>query len=118
VVCRDLLAREGRAPAWRDLALVFRRLEARGEIRGGRFIAGTVGEQFAQAEAVVALRGVRRTKPSGERVKVSAADPLNLVGIITPGPRVPSAGRNTIVLEDGVPIEGDSRHEASRNRVA
>jgi ATP-dependent Lhr-like helicase len=86
VVFRDLLARESLAPAWRDLLVVFRRMEARGEIRGGRFVAGYSGEQFARPEAVDLLRVVRRQQQR-ESVEVAASDPLNLVGIILPGPR-------------------------------
>jgi ATP-dependent helicase Lhr and Lhr-like helicase len=103
VVFRDLLAREVHAPPWRDLLRVYRRLEMRGELRGGRFCAGFVGEQFAAPEAVEALRAIRREPRRGEIVKLSACDPLNLVGILTPGPRVPATLANTIVLCDGVP---------------
>jgi len=103
VVCRDLLARETRVGAWRDLAVCFRRMEARGEIRGGRFIAGLVGEHFALPEAVETLRAVRRTQPSGERVVLAAADPLNLVGILTPGARIPPTALESLALIDGVP---------------
>ncbi len=88
VVCRDLLARESLAPAWRDLAVALRRKEARGEVRGGRFVASLIGEQFALPEAVDLLRAVRRETGAGEEIVVSAADPLNLAGIILPGPRV------------------------------
>ncbi|MBV8819115.1 MAG: DEAD/DEAH box helicase, partial [Acidobacteriaceae bacterium] len=84
VVFRDLIARESLAPAWRDLLVVFRRMEAKGEIRGGRFVSGYVGEQFAQAEAVDALRVVRRTESRGEIVNVAPNDPLHLTGIILP----------------------------------
>jgi ATP-dependent helicase Lhr and Lhr-like helicase len=103
VVFRDLLARETHAPPWRDLLRVYRRLEMRGELRGGRFCAGFVGEQFAAPEAVESLRAVRREPKRGEIVRLSACDPLNLVGIITPGPRVPATLSNTVVLCDGVP---------------
>jgi ATP-dependent Lhr-like helicase len=102
VVFRDLLAREAHAPPWRDLLRVYRRLEMRGELRGGRFCAGFVGEQFAAPEAVESLRAIRREPRRGEIVKLSACDPLNLVGILTPGPRVPATLANTIVLCDGV----------------
>jgi ATP-dependent helicase Lhr and Lhr-like helicase len=85
VVFRDVIARESLAPAWRDLLGVFRRMEARGEIRGGRFVAGFVGEQFALPEAVDALRAARRTGPESETVSLGAYDPLNLTGIILPG---------------------------------
>lgn len=87
VVFRDLLGRETLAPPWRDLVLVLRRMEDRGEIRGGRFVSGYAGEQFALPEAVDLLRLVRRDS-SVEQVSVAAADPLNLSGILLPGPRV------------------------------
>jgi ATP-dependent Lhr-like helicase len=88
VVLRDLLVREVIAPPWRDLLPVLRRMEARGEIRGGRFVAGFSGEQFARPEAVDLLRSVRRDAEHGTITAVAAADPLNLTGIILPGPRV------------------------------
>jgi ATP-dependent Lhr-like helicase len=103
VVFRDLLARETHAPPWRDLLRVYRRLEMRGELRGGRFCAGFVGEQFAAPQAVEALRAIRREPRRGEIVRLSACDPLNLVGILTPGPRVPATLANTVVFVDGVP---------------
>src|SRR5262249_40283414 len=84
VVFRDILARETLAPAWRDLLQVFRKMEARGEIRGGRFVSGFVGEQFARPEAVDLLRHVRRSSPDGEEIQIPLADPLNLTGIILP----------------------------------
>jgi ATP-dependent Lhr-like helicase len=102
VVFRDLLARETLAPAWRDLLTVLRRLEARGEIRGGRFIAGLVGEQFARPEAIDLLRSIRRSQDRPEQIAVSAADPLNLAGIILPGPRVSALSGDTVELV-GVP---------------
>jgi ATP-dependent Lhr-like helicase len=83
VVFRDVIARESLAPRWRELLLVLRRMEARGEIRGGRFVAGFVGEQFALPEAVDALRAVRRTGESAQ-IRVGAYDPLSLAGIIVP----------------------------------
>ncbi len=88
VVFRDLLARESLAPAWRDLLVALRRMEATGEIRGGRFVAGFVGEQFAMPEAIELLRAVRRQADPELPVQLSAADPLNLAGVILPGPRV------------------------------
>jgi ATP-dependent Lhr-like helicase len=88
VLFRDLLARETLAPPWRDLLPVLRRMEARGEIRGGRFVSGFAGEQFARPEALDLLRAVRRDAESRTNVSVSNADPLNLAGIILPGPRV------------------------------
>jgi ATP-dependent helicase Lhr and Lhr-like helicase len=104
VVFRSLLARESRLPTWRELVLVYRRLEARGEIRGGRFVAGFGGEQYALADAVGRLRAVRKLDKSGELVVLSAADPLNLVGILTPDARVTSIAQNRILLRDGVTI--------------
>jgi ATP-dependent Lhr-like helicase len=88
VLFRDLLARETLAPPWRDLLVELRRMEARGEIRGGRFVAGTTGEQYALPEAVELLRVVRRSEKTGEAIEVAAADPLNLAGVILPGPRL------------------------------
>ena len=107
VVFRDLLLRESNLPKWRDLQLAFRRLEARGEIRGGRFIDGFLGEQFALPVAVESLRAARRMAPSGEVVMVSAADPLNLAGIIVPGERVPAISGRTVGYRDGVAMEAE-----------
>ncbi len=98
VVFRDLLAREPLAPAWRDLLITYRRMEARGEIRGGRFIIGFVGEQFARPEAVDMLRLVRRSGNAGEEVEVALADPLNLTGIVIPGPRSSAQTQGSIVI--------------------
>jgi ATP-dependent Lhr-like helicase len=99
IVFRDLLARETLAPAWRDLLVALRRMEARGEIRGGRFVSGFLGEQYARPEAVDLLRAVRRST-SDASLRIAAADPLNLVGIITPGSRIsPLAGQSVEVLE-------------------
>ncbi len=102
VVFRRLSARETWLPPWRDLVSVYRRQEARGELRGGRFVALPSGEQFALPEAVGLLRELRRQKASGELVSLSAADPLNLAGIVTPGDTVPRGGR--VLYLDGVPI--------------
>ena len=105
VVFWRLLEREAPwLPAWRDLLRVYRRLEARGEIRGGRFVAGFSGEQFALPEAVGKLREVRREKESDALVSLSGADPLNLVGIITPGPKLASLTGNRVLYRDGIPI--------------
>jgi ATP-dependent Lhr-like helicase len=87
VVFRDVAMRESLAPPWRELLLALRRMEARGEIRGGRFVSGFVGEQFALPEAIDALRASRREGESGELTEVSSYDPLQLSGIIVPGPR-------------------------------
>jgi ATP-dependent Lhr-like helicase len=91
-------------PPWRDLLRCYRRLEARGEIRGGRFIAGVSGEQFAAPEAIGLLRDVRRAERPGTLVSVSGADPLNLVGILTPGARLPALTGNRVLYRDGVPL--------------
>jgi ATP-dependent Lhr-like helicase len=104
VVFRSLIQRETRLPPWRDLVKVYRRLEARGEIRGGRFVKGFGGEQFAAADAVGRLRAVRKMEAVGETLVLSGADPLNLVGILTPEAKVPSLWRNRILLRDGVAI--------------
>ncbi len=105
VVLRELLARETCSPPWRELLPALRRLEARGEVRGGRFVAGMVGEQFALPEAVEALRAVRRRPAHVETVVVAAADPLNLVGIVVPGARVPPANHEVIAYRDGEAVE-------------
>ncbi len=91
-------------PPWRDLLRVYRRLESRGEIRGGRFVAGFAGEQFALPEAIGALRDVRRRAASGEWLAVSGADPLNLVGILTPGPKLAALTGNRLLYRDGIPV--------------
>ncbi|MGZ8231762.1 MAG: Lhr family helicase, partial [Burkholderiales bacterium] len=114
VVFRALLARETRLPTWRELVMVYRRLEARGEIRGGRFVGGFGGEQFALPEAVGRLRAVRKLDKSGELAVISAADPLNLVGILTPDARVTAIARSRILLRDGVAIAAWEGNEVRR----
>jgi ATP-dependent Lhr-like helicase len=104
VVFRRLLARETNAAPWRELARVYRRLEARGEIRSGRFVTGMSGEQFALPFAVEQIREVRRLPATGHLVAVSGADPLNLAGIVTAGERIRAASRTRIVHRDGVPV--------------
>jgi len=104
VVFRDLLQRESSLPPWRDLLVALRRLEARGEIRGGRFVTGFVGEQFALGEALDDLRGVRTPGPYPEVCRVAATDPLNLVGILTVGARVPAILGNAVLFLDGQPV--------------
>jgi ATP-dependent Lhr-like helicase len=105
VIFWRLLAREADwLPPWRDLLMCCRRLEARGEIRGGRFIAGFTGEQYAASEAIALLREARRKPREGQYVSLSGADPLNLVGIITPGARLPSLSGNRLLYRDGVPV--------------
>jgi ATP-dependent Lhr-like helicase len=105
VVFRDLLARESCAPPWRSLLGIYRRLEARGEIRGGRFINGFVGEQFALPEAVDQLRGQRRAKDSQDPIVIASADPLNLVGILTPGSRISPYSNQVVAYQDGMPVD-------------
>jgi ATP-dependent helicase Lhr and Lhr-like helicase len=104
VVFRRLVERETTLVPWRDVLRVYRRLEARGEVRGGRFVGGFSGEQYALPEAVGALRAVRRAQTSGELVAVSGADPLNLVGSIVPGPTVSSLAGNRVLYRDGVAV--------------
>jgi len=110
VVFRRLLAREANLTPWRELVRVYRRLEARGEIRGGRFVSGMSGEQFALADALERLREIRRTPPDGRCLVISAADPLNLAGIVTSGERVRAVAASRVVYRDGAPLaamEGD-----------
>jgi ATP-dependent Lhr-like helicase len=101
VVFRALLAREAGLPSWRELAQVYRSMEARGELRGGRFVEGYAGEQFARPEAIGALR---RGQGEGLWIAISAADPLNLVGVVSPGARVPALAANRILYRDGAPV--------------
>jgi ATP-dependent Lhr-like helicase len=108
VVFRELLARETLAVPWIDVLRAFRRLEARGTIRGGRFVTGFVGEQYALPGAVEALRQLRRSERSGETVLLSGADPLNLTGILVPGPRVPALRSQHVVYRDGLPVGGEA----------
>jgi ATP-dependent helicase Lhr and Lhr-like helicase len=102
VVFRELLARESILPKWRELSIAFRRLEDRGQVRGGRFVSGFLGEQFALPMAVESVRAQRNLPPSGQSVTVSAADPLNLVGIIVPGERVAANSGSLVSFRDGV----------------
>ncbi|QXP87742.1 DEAD/DEAH box helicase [Methylococcus capsulatus] len=104
VVFRSLLEREPAVPSWLDLVRVFRRLEARGEILGGRFVAGRYGEQFALREAVESLRKIRKEAPEGIIVSVDGADPLNLAGTVLPGERIAANSGKRLVLRDGVPV--------------
>ncbi len=122
VVLRELLARETLMPPWRDLLVVLRRMEARGEIRGGRFVAGLVGEQFALPEAIEALRATRRRHDDTEVMLIAAADPLNLVGILTPGSRISPLSGQVIAFERGVPVDsgdlGAVRHRLRDRSLA
>jgi ATP-dependent Lhr-like helicase len=120
VVFKRLLEREGLTLPWRVLLRTYHRLEARGEIRGGRFVAGISGEQFALPEAVGMVRAIRRVPANDSMISVSAADPLNLVGIITPGPRITAHTSNRILYSDGIPVamleSGDTRFLLEMNR--
>jgi ATP-dependent Lhr-like helicase len=105
VVFWRLLGREADwLPPWRDLLRVYRRLEARGEIRGGRFVAGFAGEQFALPDAVGLLREVRRKPADDAWISISGADPLNLVGLLTPGPKLAALTGNRLLYRNGLPV--------------
>jgi ATP-dependent helicase Lhr and Lhr-like helicase len=104
VVSRRMAEKESLYVPWFELIRVFRRLEARGEVRGGYFVGGLSGEQFARPEAIGLLRSIRKAKAKGELLAISAADPLNLVGILAPGPRIAAITPHRILLRDGVPI--------------
>jgi ATP-dependent Lhr-like helicase len=115
VVFRELIQRESLAIAWREVLWALRRLEARGVARGGRFVAGGVGEQFALPEALTALRAVHEAPADGTTVTICAADPVNLTGIVLPGPRVPSRRNQFITFVDGIVAEnGDGRSSGRR----
>jgi ATP-dependent Lhr-like helicase len=105
VIFRELLPRETMAPRWRDLLLACRRLEDRGEIRGGRFVSGFLGEQFALPVALESLRADRKRPPDGETIIVSAADPMNLVGVVVPGERPPAISGKYVAFRDGIAVE-------------
>ena len=110
VLFRDLLARESNAPKWRDLVPILRRLEARGEIRGGRFVSGPFGEQYALPEAVDAIREARRRSASSaetQSISVAGTDPLNLVGILVPGERVAATPGNQVFFLNGCARQDD-----------
>jgi ATP-dependent Lhr-like helicase len=125
IVFRELLARESNLPKWRELQWAFRRLEDRGEVRGGRFVSAFVGEQFALPLALESVREARNLPASGQLITISAADPLNLVGIIVPGERIPAIGPRTVAFCDGVHVpESDVptplplRHESAAGDAA
>ena len=109
IVFRELLTRETILLQWRELLITLRRLEDRGEIRGGRFVSGFLGEQFALPLAVESLRAKRKQGPTGEITTITAADPLNLVGIVVPGERVPANSGKVVSFRDGVAVEPDER---------
>jgi ATP-dependent Lhr-like helicase len=106
IVIRDVLAREANLPPWRELLMAFRRLEDRGEIRGGRFVDGFLGEQFALPVAVESVRAMRKLDFAQGTITLSAADPLNLVGILVPGDRVPAISGNSVTFRDGAAVAG------------
>jgi ATP-dependent Lhr-like helicase len=118
IVFRELLAREPILPKWRELLITFRRLEDRGEVRGGRFVSGFLGEQFALSMAVESLRAMRNQQPTGELITVAAADPLNLVGTIVPGERIPVNSGRVVAFRDGVAAEPDERANVIRMPLA
>jgi ATP-dependent helicase Lhr and Lhr-like helicase len=118
VVFRETLARESNLPKWRELLIAFRRLEDRGEVRGGRFVNGFLGEQFALPEAVESLRAMRNLPVSGEIVTISAADPLNLVGFIVPGERVAAISGKYVSFRDGVAVEDGERTDPTQAKPA
>jgi ATP-dependent helicase Lhr and Lhr-like helicase len=109
IVFREVLTRESILPKWREVLITLRRLEDRGEIRGGRFVSGFLGEQFALPVAVESLRAMRKQEPSAETISVSAADPLNLVGILVPGDRVASNSGKFVSFRDGVALTSEER---------
>ncbi len=114
IVFRDLLKRESLSVAWRDLLTTYRRLELRGEIRGGHFVAGMTGEQFGLPEAVEALRAVRNDPQAGAQdIRLSGSDPLNLAGIILPGDRIPSFPSRCIIYRNGVPVDSEPLSQVS-----
>ncbi len=103
IVFRALLTRESLAPSWGDLLRVYRRMEDRGEVRGGRFVSGQYGEQFALSEAIETLRKISK-QPCGAFLTINACDPLNLIGIVMPGAKLAAQSGNRILFEGGVPI--------------
>ena len=113
VVFREILARESMVPRWRELLIMYRRLEDRGEIRGGRFVSGSPGEQFALPIAIDSLRATGKQPQDEDVITISAADPLNLVGIVVPGERVPPTSLKVISFRNGVPVAAESRNAPS-----
>ena len=119
VVFRDLVQRENITVPWRDILRALRRMEARGSVRGGRFVAGFYGEQYARPEAVESLRKVRRLEKKGELVRVSAVDPLNLTGSITPGARITAVHTRFVLYREGVPLsEAETADALAESRIA
>jgi ATP-dependent Lhr-like helicase len=118
VVFREVLTREAVLPRWREILLALRRLEDRGEIRGGRFVSGFLGEQFALPVGAESLRATRDQQSSGDTITISAADPLNLVGIIVPGERVPAISGRFVAFSDGVAVEAPSHRSIEIESIA
>ncbi len=121
MVFRRLLERETFPVTWYELGKIYRRWEARGEIRGGYFVSGVSGEQFALPDAIGLLRAVRKQETRNELIVLSGADPLNLQGILTPGPRVAALASNRILFNDGLPVaalEAGEIHRFSENSVS
>ncbi len=118
VVFREVLTREAILPRWREVLLALRRLEDRGEIRGGRFVSGFLGEQFALPVAVESLRATRDQQSPGDTITISAADPLNLVGIIVPGERMPAISGRFVAFRDGVAVEAPSHRSIEIDSIA
>ena len=116
VVFRDLLARESVVSSWRDLLVCYRRMESRGELRGGRFVAGFTGEQFALPDALEALRALKKRPESQQEIKISAADPLNLAGVILPGPRIAAVPSNFVVFRDGMVVRTVTGRETTERQ--
>jgi ATP-dependent Lhr-like helicase len=118
IVFRELLTRETNLPKWRELLITLRRLEDRGEVRGGRFVSGFLGEQFALSMAVDSLRAQRNQQPTGDHVTISAADPLNLVGIVVPGERVAANSGRMVAFREGVAVDPAERAAVIRMPLA
>lgn len=118
VVFREMISRETIVPRWRELLIAFRRLEDQGQIRGGRFVSGFLGEQFALPVAVESLRATSKVSGIGEVVTIAAADPLNLVGVLVPGDRVASSSGKIVTFVDGVPVDADERGVGFANATA
>ena len=111
VVFREVLTRETILPRWRELLIALRRLEDRGEVRGGRFVSGFLGEQFALPIALESLRAMRGVQPDGETIAISSADPLNFAGILVPGERVATTSGKLVAFRDGVALpDGEHTH--------
>src|SRR5262245_24156098 len=117
VVVRDLAVRDSLRVPWRDVQWALRRLEDRGLVRGGRFVSGFSGEQYALPEAVEQLGHVRKAPRTGERVVVNATDPLNLVGVVVPGATVPTVRTNQVVYVDGIPVDATADVTADATAV-